>query len=372
MTNPAHSNNLIDYATMHAIFHDAVDGIIVINHRGVIQHINPSVTRLFQYSSDELVGKNINVLMPESDRKNHDQYIDNYQQTGHKKIIGIGREVVGKRKDNSTFPFFLSVSDVRINENTQMFVGVLHDISALKKAQQEVEAYTRQLEQSNQELQEFAYISSHDLQEPLRKIQAFSDRLLKSDGGNMSEVGLDYLQRIINASGRMQRLINDLLELSRISSKEPNIKPIPLTDIVESVLDDLEVAIQKSNAQIEVGNLPTVLGDETQYRQLFQNLISNAIKFSRQDQSPIIKIYTEAPNSSEFETIYVQDNGIGIDEKYHDKIFTIFQRLNGTKYEGSGIGLAVCKKIVSRLGGNIKLTSNANEGTQFTISLKKP
>jgi two-component system sensor kinase FixL len=310
--------------------------------------------------------------MPQPDSDQHDQYIDNYKQTGQKKIIGQGREVLGKRKDDTTFPFFLSVSDVRVNEDTQMFVGVLHDITALKRAQQEIEAYTRQLEQSNQELQEFAYVSSHDLQEPLRKIQAFSDRLLKSDGETMSEIGLDYLQRILNASGRMQRLINDLLELSRISSKETNIKPIALKEIVEDVLEDLEVAIQKNNAQIQVSELPIVLGDETQYRQLFQNLISNAIKFSRHDQLPLVKIYADKAPTADFEIIYVEDNGIGIDPKYHDKVFTIFQRLNGSKYEGSGIGLAVCKKIVSRLGGNIKLSSKVNEGTQFKITLKKP
>jgi two-component system sensor kinase FixL len=137
-------------------------------------------------------------------------------------------------------------------------------------------------------------------------------------------------------------------------------------------LDDLEVSIQKSNAQIEVGDLPTVLGDETQFRQLFQNLISNAIKFTQHGQNPIIKIYAANVATSNIETIYVQDNGIGIEEKYHDKIFTIFQRLNGTKYEGSGIGLAVCKKIVSRLGGSIKLKSKPNEGTLFTITLQKP
>jgi two-component system sensor kinase FixL len=363
----------IDNATLQAIFNDAVDGMIVIDQRGIITLVNPAIERMFQYTSAELINKNISVLMPEPDRSKHDGYLKHHQQTGDKRIIGIGREVVGKRKDESTFPFFLSVSEVFLENDQKLYAGVLHDITELKRAQKAIDDYTKLLEQSNKELQEFAYISSHDLQEPLRKVQAFADRLSKTESYLLSDQGKDYLERILKASSRMQTLINDLLELSRISSKGNDHTPINLNSVLADVLDDIEVLLQKKNVKIEISNLSVVLGDETQMRQLFQNLITNAVKFSKEEIHPEIKIYElEQKKDGQLVTICVEDNGIGMDPKYQDKVFTIFQRLHGNKYEGSGIGLAVCKKIVNRAGGSISIESEPNVGTKFIITLKSP
>lgn len=365
-----HTKMIINEETLRAIFNNAVDGMIVINEKGIIQSINGAVSKMFQFSDNELIGNNIKILMPEPDRTNHDGYLKNYLDTGEKKIIGIGREVEGKRKDGTIFPFFLSVCEVKLNNGITLFAGVLHDISVLKKAQNDIEAYSRKLEQSNKDLQEFAYISSHDLQEPLRKVQAFADRLQKSEFAAISEQGKDYLQRIINASNRMQRLINDLLELSRISSKTSSFERVDLSIVLKDVLEDLELLIEKTGTIIQFERMPVILGDETQMRQLFQNMISNAIKFKHEDRNMQISITANDMNAQYVE-IFIADNGIGIDEKYSDKIYTIFQRLNGNKYDGSGIGLAVCKKIANRHGGNITFKSQLGVGTTFTIKLSR-
>lgn len=364
------NNNRINESSLRAIFNEAVDGMIVINEIGIIESVNPAVTKMFLYDENELLGKNISILMPEPDRSRHDQYLKHHNSTGERKIIGIGREVKGRRKDGSVFPFFLSVSEVML-EDRKVFAGVLHDITDLKKAQKAMEEYARSLEVANKELEDFAYISSHDLQEPLRKVQAFADRLQRTEYDVLSEEGKDYLNRIINASNRMQRLINDLLQLSRINTRGGNLNPIDLNVVLRDVLDDLELMIEKNEATVKVHELPVVMGDETQMHQLFQNLISNAIKFKHIDRKPMVEVYSESGEEHQPVTIMVKDNGIGIDEKYSEKVFTIFQRLHGTKYEGSGIGLAVCKKIVSRFGGRIAFKSTMNEGTTFMIQLNK-
>jgi light-regulated signal transduction histidine kinase (bacteriophytochrome) len=204
----------------------------------------------------------------------------------------------------------------------------------------------------------------------LRKVQAFADRLQKSEFAAISEQGKDYLQRIINASNRMQRLINDLLELSRISSKTSSFERVDLSIVLKDVLEDLELLIEKTGTIIQFERMPVILGDETQMRQLSQNMISNAIKFKHEYRNMQISITANDMNAQYVE-IFIADNGIGIDEKYSDKIYTIFQRLNGNKYDGSGIGLAVCKKIANRHGGNITFKSQLGVGTTFTIKLSR-
>lgn len=365
------SNLIINEITLRAIFNNAVDGMIVINDKGIIETTNQSVTKMFHYDVEEMTGQNIKMLMPEPDYSNHDAYIKNYLDTGVKKIIGIGREVEGKRKDGTKFPFYLSVCSVESEDGKILFAGVLHDISVLKKAQKDIEDYSKRLEESNKDLQDFAYISSHDLQEPLRKVQAFADRIQKSEFAVLSDQGKDYLQRILNASKRMQRLINDLLELSRISAKQNKFHSVDLNVILAHVLEDLELLIESKQAKIHVEKLPVILGDETQLRQLFQNLISNSIKFKSEERSPEIFISAEFLKSphQDFLEINFKDNGIGIDEKYSEKVYTVFQKLHGNKYEGSGIGLAVCKKIAHRHGGNITFTSQMGIGTWFKITL---
>lgn len=254
---------------------------------------------------------------------------------------------------------------------------------ALAQAQL-LERETRQrqeLTRSNAELQEFAYVASHDLQEPLRKIQAFGDRLMVKYSEVLTDQGCDYLKRMQSAAERMQALIDDLLTLSRVTTRAQPFVSTNLTQVVQDVLSDLEVRIQQTRGQIEVGELPTLEADPIQMRQLLQNLIGNALKFHRAEEAPMIKIYSqqlldhkwrpaEEINRAVACQILVEDNGIGFDEKYLDRIFNAFQRLHGrSEYEGTGMGLAICRKIVERHHGKITAQSLIGHGSTFIITL---
>lgn len=365
-----------------SIIQAAVDGIITIDTRGIMEMVNPSAARLFGYEASELLGKSINMLMPEPDQSHHDGYIHNYLTTGRKKIIGIGREVTGLRKDGTTFPFYLSISEVALSDRI-VFTGFVHDITQQKLNEEKLRRYAAELERSNMELQDFAYVSSHDLQEPLRKIQAFGDRLLAREYEHLSNQGKDYVDRMLNAASRMQNLINDLLAFSRLTSQSKPFVPVQLDKILTEVLSDLEITIEQTGTVIHREPLPEIEAEPTQMRQLFQNLISNAIKFRKENESPVVRIYARqiqrkahltATPGDELVQIFVEDKGIGFEEKYLDRIFNIFQRLEGQKYEGSGIGLAICRKIAIRHGGDITATSQPGVGTRFmiTLAVKQP
>jgi len=225
------------------------------------------------------------------------------------------------------------------------------------------------LENSNRDLEHFAYVASHDLQEPLRKIQAFSDRLAKQYASKLDDQGRDYLQRMNGAAARMQRLIEALLSLSRVSTKRNEAELIDLAPLVHDVLGDLEVRIQSTGGKVTVGELPRIEGDPVQIRQLFQNLIGNALKFHRPGEAPSVEVYAlrRSPGQAE---IYVVDNGIGFDGKDAARVFLPFHRLHGrTEYEGTGIGLTICQKIVERHGGTIHAESAPGKGSRFVVAL---
>lgn len=252
------------------------------------------------------------------------------------------------------------------------------EILERQKIEEALKAYMEQLEASNRQLEEFAYVASHDLQEPLRKILTFGDRLKAKCDTSLNEQAGDYLERMQNAAKRMQILINDLLTLSRIHSPSSGIKTVNLDTIISEVKSDLEVRIEQLNAQLEIGELPTLEAEPTQMRQLLQNLIDNALKFTSPGEIPHIKIYSQTcknpdDNFSEIEEycqIFVKDNGIGFDEKYLEKIFVPFQRLHArSEYSGTGIGLAICRKITERHNGTITAKSSPTEGSTFIITL---
>lgn len=259
---------------------------------------------------------------------------------------------------------------------------ILHDITDRKLAEAELHAYANELKRSNKELEDFAFVASHDLQEPLRKIKSFGDRLIKKYSHELGSDGTMYLERMQNAAERMNDLITDLLTYSRVTTKGQPFQQVNLNEIVRDVLSDLEVRIEQTRGTVDVGELPTIDADATQMRQLFQNLIGNALKFRRDGVAPVVKVYGEfclerligvhetQMEMDEICKLVVEDNGIGFDEKYLDRIFEVFQRLHGRgKYEGTGTGLAVCRKIVQRHGGLITATSTPGEGTVFSVKL---
>ena len=249
-----------------------------------------------------------------------------------------------------------------------------------------LKARTEELLRSNTELEQFAFISSHDLQEPLRKVQAFGDMLANQFREVLGDEGRDYLQRMQGAAKRMQTLINELLNYSRITTKAQPFVPVNLSDVVQLVLTDLETRIQDTGGRVEIEPLPTLEGEPTQLRQLLQNLIGNALKYHRKTEPPVVKVQSRIlepgegafPSPSppiQFCEITVEDNGIGFEQKYVDRIFAPFERLHGrSEYEGTGMGLAICRKIVERHGGTITARSIPHQGSTFlvTIPLKQP
>ncbi len=252
--------------------------------------------------------------------------------------------------------------EVRVRERT----------AELATANEHLRQSTLELERSNRELQDFAFVASHDLQEPLRKIQAFGDRLRGKHGEVLGPEGIDYLERMQRAAHRMHVLINDLLTFSRVTSKGQPFVPTDLGQIAREVLSDLEVRIEQTGGRVEVGALPALDADPLQMRQLLQNLIGNALKFHRDGEHPHVTVSGSVirDGGPPRARIVVADDGIGFDMKYLDRIFTPFQRLHGRlEYEGTGMGLAVCRRIVERHGGTLTAESAPGEGARFLITL---
>ncbi|MGI5308296.1 sensor histidine kinase [Rheinheimera sp. WS51] len=271
----------------------------------------------------------------------------------------------------------------RNNRNEQQYLLLLEQknqqlTNKVEERTQELNLYAEELSRSNRELEDFAFVASHDLQEPLRKIQAFGDRLESSYADALEARGLDYLKRMRNAASRMSTLITDLLEFSRVGTRGRDFAETDLNTVLNYVLDDLEIAIKESAAKIDISPLPTIQADSSQLQQLFLNLLSNAIKFRRSDKTAHIVIKAQAYNASEAQLalcdnwyqITVSDNGIGFSQEYAEKIFTPFQRLHGrTEYKGTGIGLAVCRRIAERHRGEIAAVSELGQGASFSIIL---
>ena len=258
---------------------------------------------------------------------------------------------------------FITIREITEQRKAEEALRKSHDELELR-----VQERTAELVRSNQALQEFASIASHDLQEPLRKVQSFGNMLRQKSQAVLGEAENDYLNRMLDATRRMQVLLKSLLEYSRVTSQQEPFQEVDLCDIVRDVLSDLEVRIRNSGGEVKVGKLPAVAADSAQMRQLFQNLISNALKFHKEGEKPVVTVNCTVKDGAC--EIVVEDNGIGFDQEFADKIFAPFQRLHGrnSQYEGTGMGLAICKKIVERHGWNITAKSITGEGSTFIIT----
>jgi signal transduction histidine kinase len=242
----------------------------------------------------------------------------------------------------------------------------------LKRSHQELEIRVRErtaeLERSNQALQDFAFIASHDMQEPLRKVKSFGCRLVDKCGPSLGDEGKDYLNRMLGAAERMQNLLDALLSFSRVSSRAEPFKEVNLEELMEDVISDLEARIEETGGLVEVGDLPTIEADESQMHQLLQNLIGNALKYHKENEAPVVKVHGRVEQGTC--QVIIEDNGIGFDEMYLDRIFKPLQRLHGRGiYEGTGMGLAICRRIVKRHGGSITAKSKPGEGSTFVVIL---
>jgi len=357
-------------------------GYLTADGDGRVTDINRAGERLFGRPRNALLKQRFSALVVPEERVAVHLMLERAMETGSTEK----REIKLIKPGGSVSACQMECSAIGREPGGEQVQVVLTDITeqkemkeALRKSRDELEDRVRQrtaeLERSNKELQEFSFIASHDLQEPLRKVRAFGDLLARDSGESLSDTSRDCLSRMQNAAKRMQELIDSLLVYSRVTTRAAPLTKTALNNAVEVALSNLEILIRDKGARVDVDQLPTIEADEVQMIQLFQNLISNALKFQPPNASPHVRVYAHliekgGPGKDGAHEIFVEDNGIGFDEKYLDKIFVLFQRLQGrSKYDGVGIGLAICKKIVDRQGGHITARSSPGKGSTFIIRL---
>jgi PAS domain S-box-containing protein len=364
------------------ILNSAGEGICGLDLDGRATFVNPAAAKITGWQIDELISKQAQEILG---RNSANGDPDTAFETA--------KEQVFYRRDGTPFP--VELVETPISENGQVIgtVLVFKDITERKRAEDTLAGKAAELARSNAELEQFAFVASHDLQEPLRKIQAFGDRVKAKCQRTRSAETRDYLERMQKAAGRMQTLINDLLAFSRVIRSAQPFARVDLSTVTREVLVDLEVSIEKARARIETGELPVIDADAMQMRQLIQNLISNALKFQSHGSVPVIKIQARlidrqslawdtailrkpdphadsGSRGDQLCELTVQDNGIGFEEKYAEKIFAVFQRLHGrAEYEGTGVGLAVCRRIAERHGGSVTARSQPGQGATFMVTL---
>jgi PAS domain S-box-containing protein len=340
------------------------DALFVIDAEARMRVVNPAARAMFGYAESEILGKKIDTL----EYVDPEASISRTLQDMLRRAPIRDEERLFRRKGGERIDVSISVSSLHEPEVVGGAVVIVRDIRARKRAEEELRAFTVKLQQSNRELEDFAYVASHDLQEPLRKIQAFGDRLKQRYGEVLTGEGVDYLNRMQSAAGRMQALINDLLAFSRVTTQAHPFTAVDLAAVAGEVVHDLEIRIHQAGGEVVIGALPTIEADALQMRQLLQNLVSNALKFHRPEVPPRVEVSGKI--SAAHAQLVVSDNGIGFDEKYADRIFTLFERLHGRgTYEGTGIGLAICRKIAQRHGGDIRARSTPGEGASFIVTL---
>ena len=341
-------------------------GIVMADAEGRIVLINAETERLFGYDRQELIGQPVDVLVPPRFQEAHPGLRAGFVAHPGARTMGAGRDLYGLRKDGSEFPVEVGLNPIRTPEGL-MILSVIIDIGARKQAEAAITSYTEDLKRSNAELEQFAYVAAHDLQEPLRMVASYTELLAERYKGRLDERADKYIHYAVDGAKRMKQLISDLLVYSRVGTQGKPLVPVQSGLVLNSVLQRLRATIMEVGADVSCGSLPTVNADEVQFGQLLQNLIANAVKF-RSQESP--RIAVEAKRRDGEWVFSVSDNGIGIDPQYAERIFQMFQRLHERgRYEGSGIGLAIAKKIVERHGGRIWFTSQPGEGTSFYFTM---
>lgn len=352
----------------------SADGIITIGSDQRIRQFNRGAEEIFGFSAVEVLGESVNILLPEAARQAHPEQVTGFAGSSiPARRMGERGTIFGRRRNGEIFPAEASISKQKVN-GEWLFTAVLRDVTEQQRAAEELQRANRELKRSNDDLEHFAAVASHDLQEPLRKIQAFGDRLESRYAEHLPERGKDYLQRMQSAAKRMSELIQDLLAFSRVTTRAKPFEPVALQAIVERVVEDLEVQIEQAEGEVKIQELPTIDADPMQMQLLFQNLISNGLKFHHPEQSPRVEVWAEEleVEGAPWVKLVVADEGVGFDEKYLDRIFDVFQRLQGRGvYEGTGIGLAIVRKIVERHHGSLTAQSRPGEGAQFIIELPK-
>ncbi len=381
-----------EYADLYDL---APVGYVTISAKGIVVKANLAASDLLGLPKSRLIGQGGSSFVHPDDHGNYFLLTRKAAEgksarlTGEIRLLRAGTEpfharveVVTSRDGGGRFNgWLITFGDISERRQMEEELRESHDELELRVEERTAELelknkalteYAVRLEDLNNELQEFAYVASHDLQEPVRKIQSFGNMLSSQYGDVLGERGRDYFKRMTDAAYRMSELLQSLLVYSRVTTRTTPFEPVRLKSVVEDAISDLEVTVMKSGATVEIGELPTIEGDAPQMRQLFQNLIGNSIKYRKESEKPLVRIHGKVEEGvHDMCRVFVEDNGIGFDEIYVDRIFKPFQRLHGRSapYEGTGMGLAICRKIVERHGGTITAVSRLGKGAAFIIRL---
>jgi PAS domain S-box-containing protein len=345
----------------------APDAMVVVNQGGEIVLLNVQAEKQFGYRRDELVGQKVKNIIPEGFAE---RLIADGTRSAAEALaqqIGTGIELSGRRRDGSEFPIEIMLSPLQSTEGV-LVTAAIRDITERKKSEEHLVKTVGELKRSNNELQQFAYVSSHDLQEPLRMVASYTQLLAKRYKGRLDSDADEFIAFAVDGCNRMQGLIQDLLTYSRTGINGKALRKISGDDALKEALTNLRTTIGESGAVVTHDPLPVIQTDDTQLTQVFQNLVGNAIKYR---SAEVPHVHVSATKNGGHEWIFsVRDNGLGIDPQYFERIFIIFQRLHGrNEFEGTGIGLAICKKILERLGGRIWVESQPGKGSTFHFAL---
>ena len=345
----------------------APDAMVVVNQAGEIVLLNVQAEKQFGYRRDELVGQKVKNIIPEGFAERLLADALRSAEDALAQQIGTGIELNGRRKNGSEFPIEIMLSPLESAEGI-LVTAAVRDITMRKKAEAHLLQKVEELNRSNEELEQFAYIASHDLQEPLRMVASYTQLLSRRYKGKLDSNADEFISFAVDGASRMQRLIKDLLAYSRVGTRAKDLFDTSSEEALQQALINLRGAVEESGAQVTHDPLPIVVADEMQLIQLFQNLVGNAIKYQNPG-TPRVHI-SAARDGEKRWTFSVRDNGLGIDSQYFERIFGMFQRLHKREeFEGTGVGLAICKKIVERHGGSISVKSELGHGSTFSFAL---
>lgn len=353
-----------------AVVEAAPCAMLMVDRERKIRLVNKRAEELFGYPREEILGAAVETLVPSRSQDDHPANMESFFASPTARAMGAQRELLGRRKDGTDVPIEIGLGPVDTQEGVQVIASII-DISERRDAERRLseaqELRTADLKRSNDELEQYAYAASHDLQEPLRMVSSYLQLLKEEYGGKLGPEADTYIHFASDGSRRMQGMLSDLLAYARVESRGGDFRPVQSAECLAAVLRDLKLKIDESEATITQGALPSVVADPRQMERLFLNLLNNALKFC-QGRKP--QVHVDAVVRGAFCEFSVADNGIGIEGKYFDRIFAIFKRLHTQEeFPGSGIGLAHCKRIVLRHGGRIWLESTPGQGTTFFFTI---